>query len=58
MVAGVATEYVLPFWRGQPYHGLAMRHLSKEALVAFAQSFPDQYTLTKAAMTGEPQEVG
>ena len=57
VVAGVATEYVLPFWRGQPYHGLAMRHLSKEALVAFAQLFPDKYILTKAALPGEPQEV-
>jgi len=28
-----------------------MRHQSKESFVAFAQGFPDQYTLTKAALT-------
>ena len=57
VVSGVSTEYEPPFWRGQPYHGLAMRHGSREAFVAFAQGFPDQYLLTKAAMTGEPQGV-
>jgi len=28
-----------------------MRHASKEAFVAFAQGFPEQYILTKAALT-------
>ena len=51
VVAGVKTEYEPPYWRGQPYHGLAMRHRSKESFVAFARGFPDEYTLTKAAIT-------
>ena len=58
VVAGVDTEYQRPFWRGQPYHGLAMRHSSKESFVAFAEGFPEQYTLTRAGMAaGERQEV-
>ena len=50
VVSGVKTEYEPPYWRGQPYHGLAMCHGSKESFVAFAQGLPDQYTLTKAAL--------
>ncbi len=57
VVSGVNTEYQPPFWRGQPYHGLAMRHRSKKAFVVFAQGFPEQYTLTKAEMTDERQGV-
>ena len=57
VVSGVDTEYQPPFWRGQPHHGLAMRHRSKEAFVVFAQGFPEQYTLTNAGMTGERQGV-
>ena len=57
VVSGVATEFQPAYWRGQPYQGLAMRHASKEAMVAFAQGFPDQYTLTKAALTGDQHEV-
>jgi hypothetical protein len=29
---------------------LAMRHTSKESFVAFAQRFPENYTLTKSAL--------
>lgn len=50
VVAGVDTEYVPPFWRSQSNHGLAMRHISKESFVAFAQRFPENYTLTKSAL--------
>ena len=50
VVAGVATEYKTPYWRGQTYQGLEMRHPVKERFVAFAQGFPDQYMLTKAAL--------
>ena len=57
VVAGVPTEFSPPYRRGQPYHGLAMRHHSKESFVAFAQGFPDQYTLTKAGMAAQSQEV-
>ena len=57
VVSGVDTEYQPPFWRGQPYHGLVMRHRSKESFVAFAEGLPDQYTLTKAGMTVERQKV-
>jgi hypothetical protein len=57
VVSGVATEYKPPFWRGQPHHGLAMRHPNKEAFVAFAQSLSEQYTLTKAALTDRCLEV-
>jgi hypothetical protein len=57
VIAGVETGYQLSFWRGQPYHGLAMRHASKEAFIAFVQSLPEQYTLTRAAMASEPQRV-
>jgi hypothetical protein len=53
VVSRVATEYRRPYWRGQPYHGLAMRHPNKEALVAFAQGFPEHYTLTRAALIDE-----
>ena len=52
VVAGVATEFTRPFLRGQPYQGLSMRQRSKEAFVAFAARFPEQYTLTKAALAG------
>ena len=57
VVAGVKTEFERPYWRAQPYNGLAMRHASKEAFVEFAMGFPEQYTLTKASMAAEPQEV-
>ena len=57
VVSGVKTAYEPPFWRGQTYDGLAMRHRSKESFVAFAQGFPDQYTLTKAALIGLCLEV-
>ncbi len=57
VVSGVDTEYQPPYWRGQPYHGLAMRHRSKESYVAFAEGFPEQYTLTKAGVAGNRQEV-
>ena len=57
VVSGVKTEYEPPYWRGQPYHGLAMRHRSKESFVAFAEGLPYQYTLTKAGMTVERQRV-
>ena len=58
VVSGVDTEYQPPFWRGQPYHGLAMRHRSKESFVDFAMNFPEQYTLTKEGMAAaERQEV-
>ena len=57
VVAEVAAEYRKPYWRGQPYHGLMMRHHSKESFVTFAQGFPDQYTLTKAALTAQCLEV-
>jgi hypothetical protein len=53
----VATKYEPAYWRGQPYHGLAMRHPNKEALVAFARSFPDQYVLTRAALSDRYLEV-
>jgi hypothetical protein len=55
--SGVATKYEPAYWRGQPYHGLAMRHPNKEALVAFARSFPDQYVLTRAALSDRYLEV-
>ena len=51
VVSGVHTEFQAPFWRAQPYHGLEMRHRSKESFVAFAEGFPNQYTLTKAGMS-------
>jgi hypothetical protein len=51
VASGVVTEYQSAYWRGQPYHGLAMRHPNKEAFVAFARSFSDQYALTRAALT-------
>jgi hypothetical protein len=51
VVSGVATEYRPAYWRGQPYHGLAMRHPSKEAFIDFARRFPDQYVLTKVALS-------
>ena len=57
VVAGVKTEFERPYWRAQPYNGLAMRHGSKEAFVEFAQGFPEQYTLTKAALTDQLMEV-
>ena len=57
VVAGVHTEYQPPFWRGQTYHGLAMRHGSREAFVTFAQGFPEQYMLTRAGMTRERQSM-
>ena len=50
VVAGVKTEYERPYWRGQPYQGLSMRHRSKEDFVAFAQRFAEQYKLTRAAL--------
>ena len=50
VVSGIETEYQPPYWRGQPYQGLAMRHRSKESFVAFAQGFPEKYTFTKAAL--------
>jgi hypothetical protein len=56
VVSGVATEYQPSYWRGQPYQGLAMRHRSKEALAAFAQGFPEQYKLAKAALPGNEPE--
>ena len=34
-----------------------MHHQSKESFVAFVQGFPDQYTLTKAGVAAQPQEV-
>ena len=49
VVAGIATEFERPYWRGQSYEGLSMRHASKESFVAFAAGFPEQYTLTRAA---------
>ena len=58
VVSGVDTEYLSPYWRSQPYHGLAMRHCSKEAFVSFAQSMPDQYKLTKAALAALPSPLG
>ena len=51
MASGVKTVFEPPFWRGQQYHGLAMRHHSKGAFVAFVQGFPGEYTLTKTALT-------
>ena len=57
VVADVTTEYQRPYWRGQPYHGLMMRHRSKESFVTFAQGFPDQYTLTKAGLTAQCLEA-
>ena len=57
VVSGVKTEFVPPYWRGQPYQGLSMHHQSKESFVAFVQGFPDQYTLTKAGVAAQPQEV-
>lgn len=48
-VAEIATEFERPYWRGQSYEGLSMRHTSKEAFVAFAARFPEQYVLTRAA---------
>ena len=56
VVAGVKTEFERPYWRAQPYNGLAMRHGSKEVFVAFAQGFP-KYTLTKAGMATQPKEI-
>ena len=53
----VETENTPPFWRGQPYHGLAMRHSSREALLDFAQIFGGKYTLTKAALADRCLEV-
>ena len=50
VVAGIATEFERPFWRGQPYHGLSMRYATKESFVAFAAGFPNQYVLTRAAL--------
>ena len=58
VMSGVDTEYLSPYWRSQPYHGLAMRHCSKEAFVSFAQSMPDQYKLTKAALAALPSPMG
>ena len=40
VVSGVHTEFQVPFWRAQPYHGLAMRHRSKESFVAFTEASP------------------
>ena len=57
VVSGVHTEFQAPFWRAQPYHGLEMRHRSKESFVAFAEGFPNQYTLTKAGMSVARQVV-
>jgi hypothetical protein len=34
-----------------------MRHPNKEAFVAFARSFSDQYALTRAALTNESTGV-
>ena len=56
-VSGVKSESQPPFWRAQPYQGLVMRHPSKESFVDFVLRFADQYTLTKAGMTVERQEV-
>ena len=53
----VKTEFERPYWRAQPYNGLAMRQGSKESFVAFAMGLPDQYTLTKAGLAGAPREV-
>ena len=58
VVSGVDTEYLSPYWRSQPCHGLAMRHCSKAAFVSFAQSLPDQYKLTKAALAALPSPLG
>ena len=57
VVSGVATEFQPPYWRGQLYRGLAMRHASKDAFVDFAQRFPEQYTLTRAALTNRCLEM-
>ena len=51
------AEFQAPFWRAQPYRGLAMRHNSKESFVAFTEGFPEQYTLTKAGMSAQRQVV-
>lgn len=58
VVSGVETEYQSPFWRAQPFEGLAMRHGSKEAAVKFALLFPEVYTLTKAALADLQVSVG
>ena len=49
VVVGVNTEYKSPYWRGQTYHGLLMRHRSREDFIDFALGFPDRYILTKSA---------
>ena len=58
VVSGVETEFQPPYWRAQPYEGLAMRHRSKEAAVKFASLFPEVYTLTKAALADLIPESG
>ena len=58
VVSGVETEYQPPFWRAQPYEGLAMQHGSKEAAVKFALLFPEVYTLTKAVVAELQFTVG
>jgi len=55
VISGVPTEYQAPFWRGQPYLGLEMRHPTRDAMVEFAESFPEEYTLTKAAQAVRKQ---
>ena len=57
VVSEVSTEYRPAYWRGQPYHGLAMRHPNRESFLAFARSFPDQYVLTRAALSYRYLEV-
>ena len=57
VASGVDTEFQASFWRAQPYQGLAMRHSNKESFVAFAEGFPDQYTLTKAGISVARQVV-
>jgi hypothetical protein len=53
VVSGVATEFRPPYWRAQPYQGLTMRFPDKQALVSLALDFPEQYTLTRAALIEE-----
>ena len=48
VVAGISTKFERPYWRGQPYHGLSMRHTSKESFAAFVGVFPEIYILTRS----------
>jgi hypothetical protein len=54
--SGIATRFTPPYWRAQPFEGLAMCFSSKEELIAFAKELPE-YILTKGAVVDQPSEM-